>query len=160
MNTTPQRNIEANSGRIIECVQKTISTRPVEVHSKWLEHYLITLFFCSPFTGACTMRWNYWEWFDRRMIGLVIEGIVRGDFFKQTIGLVLLGRFHNIMHRLPGELLRVEQEVRSIQFRCNLGVKQSSRNTVLSPSSRPDVPLWRDTSKGRLSTHVWAEDLC
>ena len=53
MNTTPQRNIEANSGRIIECVQKTISTRPVEVHSKWLEHYLIAFFLQSSHWSMC-----------------------------------------------------------------------------------------------------------
>ena len=65
-------------------------------------------------------------------------------FCKQTIGLVLIARFHYIVPCLVSGLSQEQHQVRlevKIGFRGNFGVKQSTRNTVLSPLSRTDVLL-------------------
>ena len=71
-------------------------------------------------------------------------------FCKQTIGLILIARFHYIVPCLVSGLSQEQHQVRlevKIGFRGISGVKQSPRNTVLGPPSRSDVPLCSETKR-------------
>jgi len=77
----------------------------------------------------------------RRMVVLKDDG---SRFCKQTIGLVLLSKFHYIIHCFPGELSQEQHQVLTAvqkliqrQFR---GETKPSKH-LFRPSLRSDVPI-------------------